>query len=374
MNLSYIGTGRNSDDVERALALATQVFRAADDVALVDIKRCLMSPVRALRPQDVIILIDASDVICATCFLVDRFFFRNGGKVKGTFLSSICVGDAWRGKGLSQILMDEAIAECVRRRSGFAILIARRAVDHFYTKFSFWGLSQYSKISLSFSDPNTVRNGLMEVASEGDLPEVNRLYESTYRNLYGACERTIDYWQHVIWKMKNQKTEFVVYKERGRVAGYTIFSGGDVYEFAAAGVPLLDVLRCIRRDSPLPKEMTLHCAPSHPIVRELENHDFSVTQRQCNYGGHMVRVIDEAVLMQCMKEELSAVGGVASHSETGPDGAIHFHDGKAEVILTGAPQSYRNTCLLMRAGYLSSMDDLSIYKQRPFNIPLADQV
>ncbi len=36
---------------------------------------------------------------------------------------------------------------------------------------------------------------------------------------------------------------------------------------------------------------------------ELHGLDSLVTQGQCNYGGHMVRIINEDLLRKCMEEE-----------------------------------------------------------------------
>lgn len=379
-DIIYIGCARNSQEVDGALTLATRTFGSNETTEMsVNAKRRLMSPHGILSEQDVVVLVNRTGEICGTCFLVDRLFYRGKNNVQGTFLSSICIAESSRGKGLSKLLMNATIAECERRGTAFAILIARRAVDHFYNKFSFWGLSQYSKINFKLEDSCALLNNCsFSPATEADLIEVNGMYESTYSGLYGACKRSLEYWKYVLWRTTSQERNFYIYKTQGMVRGYVIFSGSELDELASAQrVSCLGLIKDLARNSSL-KEVTLNCSSEHPIVSELHCLDFSVTQRQCNYGGHMVRVINRDVLLRYLAEEIQAdccSFGIENYTEMHGDALIELRNGKVAITLTDSPYSHKNTCLLMGAAYLSEVSSRrSIYKHRYFNVPFFDQV
>ena len=374
----YSGCARNANDVNRAVALAARTFRSNEDGdSAINVKSLLLSPEGSIAEQDVVVLAEAGEILGA-CFLFDRYFYRGRSKLKGTFLTSICIAESSRGKGCSALLMNCAINEVKRRGAGFAILIARRAVDHFYNKFNFWGLSQYSKIQLKLSEISVSdKEFSFSPVTESDLAVINTLYESTYSGLYGSCERSFEYWKHLMWRSANQRCNFLTYRTQGRVSGYVIFSGSELYEFATArNSSYVEFIHVLGENYSI-KEMTLHCSIEHPISCELQGMDFSLTQRQCNYGGHMVRVINEAVLLKELEKDIQdSIGsiGIEGYKEVLGDALINFTNGKVEITLKNTPYSYKNTCLLMGADFLSmGLGRDSAYKPRSFNVSLFNQ-
>lgn len=373
----YIGCARNLQEIENALLLATLCFRSETTDEAINVKRLLMSPGNSFAKQDVIVLIKPSGEICGTCFLIDRLFYRGKNQVQGTFLSSICIAEGSRGEGLSRLLMNAAIEECERRSSAFAILIARRAVDHFYNKFFFWGLSQYSSINIKLSDTGPlIENYSTAAVTEDDLEIINKLYEGSYRNLYGACVRSKQYWKYLIWKINEQSQQFSVFKRDGEIKGYAIFSGCNLHEFGTADdVSSLELLNEFGKKNSL-KEVNLSGSQDHPVVRELQGLDFTITQRQCNYGGHMVRIICKDRLINSLREELQEeldCLGVKQWSEQYGEVRIEVNRGKIDLALTGPVNCYKSTCVLMGADYLSASNRFIVYKPRSFNVPLMDQ-
>lgn len=180
--MKYQGLARSVYDVDRALLLAAETFRSdCDDDNAYAIKRALISRGESVLPENVVVLINEQDEVVATSFLIDKLFFRGQSKLKGIFISLVCVAEWERGKGLSRLLMNEVIAQSEKKRAAFAILIARSAVDHFYNKFGFWGLSQYSTIKLQISN-NLKLDDKLEISkpTTKDLLQCNLLYEETY--------------------------------------------------------------------------------------------------------------------------------------------------------------------------------------------------
>jgi predicted acetyltransferase len=372
----YVGCARGLQDIENALLLATRCFRGEKQESTTDIKRLLMSPHTILSERDIVVLINEQQEICGACFLIDRTFYRGKNRLQATFLTSICIAEHLRGKGLSTLLMNAAIEECGRRHSVFAIVIARRTVDYFYNKFFFWGVSQYASIHLKLKD-TSANHYKSVVATESDLFEINQLFEATYAKLYGACIRTAPYWKHVLWKAEQQKHQFIVYKKPNKIQGYVICSGHHIHEFATAENTLnLELLNQFAQDHAF-KELTLSCPKEHSLVGELHTLDFTMTQRQCNYGGHMVRILDQDRLIKCLTDDVEdriRPLGIEHYSEQYGENFIEVRKGQVRLKITGSPYHYENTCFLMGIDYLSTiLSKPIVYRPQAFNIPLMDQ-
>lgn len=377
VEITYIGLARNEMEVNAALCLATQVFRSEivspDEVI---IKRNLMSVHNTLSEKDVVVMINDNNEVCGTCFLIDRFFFKKSEKLKGTYLTSICISAAYRGMGKSRNLMEYAIRECEKRGSIFAILIARKAVDHYYNKLQFWGISQYSKIQISNLTLKSSKNKyIVKSIQEKDIKRVNQIFEITYTDLYGSCERNEIYWNFIIWKVQLQKIKFDVLWLDETIVGYVIYSESTIFECAAdSGVYYLDLLKSIQVNYPAMDKIELHASEKHPIVKELDYVDFTISIRQCSYGGHMARVINPDRLIKILEQELDAVfsNAVVDNISFSIDGVdIISQNGKTSICINSSPYDYRTTCLLMGAKQLSM--SYPYFSFPSFNIPLLDQ-
>ena len=72
-------------------------------------------------------------------------------KIKGQILkvaglSSICIDPNFQGYGFGKELMERSIIYLDQRGYDLSFLIARRAVDRFYTKFGYFGASSYQSL------------------------------------------------------------------------------------------------------------------------------------------------------------------------------------------------------------------------------------
>ncbi len=382
--MQYIGVARNAKELEEAILLAAIVFRSDNGNTteeIIEIKLELMSPYKTLSENDVVVIIAANGEVCAACFLIDRNFYRGKIKLKGTYLSSICVSDSFRGKGLSHLLMNAAIKEVKKRKNDFAVLIARKAVDHFYNKFQFWGLSQYSKIEMQLP---YIINDLKEfefvAPSPNDFRELNDIYNDTYKALYGAAERNQDYWNYVLWKSENQKIQFRLVKIREVILGYIIFSGTEVFELALSkSISTLEVLSILFSNSNTAR-ITIHVTEKHPLFTEIKNLDFTISIRECSYGGHMVRIIDFEKMAKCLEEEIKEklnYHGFANHKTYYSNSkaiSVKINNGEVKCSVNGETLGFEDTCLLMGAKYLSCQPELKVLHFESFNIPYYDQI
>lgn len=376
----YIGCARSPQELESAIALAAVTFRSNEDVVTaLDVKLYLMSPRVRITENDVVVIADDDQKILGTCFLIDRLFNKKGIRLKGTFLSSICIAESMRGKGLSSQLMNCAIAECESRSSDFAILIARRAVDHFYNKFGFWGISTYSKLSFKFDEIAKLNyRCVIRSATEKDIDSIEKIHILVYSFLLGSCERSLENWRHILWKTKWQGASFTIFQTEGVVVGYVIHSASDIFEIAAAnGASYLDLLSCLGREFSV-KTFAVHTSQYHPIVNELRDLDFSIYSRQCSYGGHMVRIVADKKMLEIFRQDLKGYflgTEQTKHTLCTKHFDVELSDADISININTSAFGYENTCHLMGSSYLSAEPQIqSLLNLRPFNVPVFDQV
>ena len=95
------------------------------------------------------------------------------------------------------------------------------------------------------------------------------------------------------------------------------------------------------------ESVTLQIPPAHPLLNQLEGADVSLTVRECPYGGHMVRLLNPA-LIDALLGESNTRNGYLSFAQT------------AKVLRLSRVTD------LDSAAYASS--------HRSFNISLLDQI
>jgi predicted acetyltransferase len=376
----YVGYARNHKEIQLAIKLAAETFllNQKPDLAIEN-KGVAMSFGTDLKNSDVIVMVGDNNELIGTSFLIDRFFIKESLRLKGTFLSSICIQKLARGKGLSKKLMTYALEACERRSSDFAILIARKAVDYFYLKFGFWGISAYSRLNFKLKKNDFIEDLYkVEPITRSDLSRVGKIYTNVYLRLNGAFERSSDHWNHILWNAQRQGVSFMGFKKKQSVVGYILSNGSEIYEIGAnSHTNYLDLLASFQCKS-FSNDLTLHASIEHPILAELGDVDFSTVSRQCNYGGHMVKIIAVEKLSEILRKKILI--NCDSEIKCGDkvmfnDFGIDFRERDAFVSSNTSVDDHKNTCHLMGASYLSvDQRVLTLLQLRPFNILHFDQI
>lgn len=311
-----------------ALDLAASVFREGDALpGAVRHKSRLLTPTHAIEPYQCIVVHD-NGMIIGTAFLVTRDFVFPDRVRQGTYLTSICMSSDARGQGVSRLLMETTLAHAQALGSEVALVVARRAVDHYYLQFGFHGVSQYARTEIqTLTGPQTsevcdarlVRHG-PAVGNGFSLPlgPLSELYAQTYHGQAGACLRDESVWHFIDWKMADRDCELHTLEDE---TAYAIHRGGDVFELGArdseAYSRLLDALS--RQTGAA--SLKLHSVSAdHPVHRVLGERDHGVTKRQCSYGGHMICMLDDRTL-----DRISLCGRLGLSHSLGQDGGQSFN-------------------------------------------------
>ena len=242
--------------------------------------------------------------------------------------------------------------------AGLAMLIARRAVDGYYTRFGFWGLSQYSKVTLNISTIPPICPSSCVVHTplvEEDFGACTELYAGTYRELIGHCVRNQTMWDYINCKLPYLSLKCDVFRVKGVVEAYLIHdSQGNVYEIGLIpGGPSCGAKALLRPIMTESGNFTLHLPPTHPFLATLKGADVSLTIRECPYGGHMVRILKPTLIRGPREQELD--GGSASKT--------------ARFLCLD------ETAALLRLTRVTNIETaLEFGSNRSFNIPLMDQI
>lgn len=292
MTTLYSGPARTQDETEQAIALAARVFRPVDADAIAR-KRILFAPAALVSQETTVVLADGAQVVGAA-FLVERQMRFPVGTLPIAYLTSICIEPKKQGLGLSHMLMKAALAQASKRQNTVAIVVARRSADFFYGKFGFHGLSQYPLIEIHLHQGLTATKSVPRLEEIGALQCAADLYRLAYEHQTGACLRDARIWEFISWRAKDRECVFLGLDDQ---SGYALVAGQDIHELAAASSNsyLRLLLGLFDRTGGL--DLRLHGQNlSHPVWHELAEWDHSLCLRQCRYGGHMLRLLDQGAL------------------------------------------------------------------------------
>jgi len=379
----YAGPARNSREVEQAVTLASRVFARVDEnhEQATERKSLLVCEHPGAGKDSVVVVSSAGNKVIGAAFLIDRVLPRSSDLINGTFISSICIDENVRGQGYSVALMDAALCACTKRGTAIALIVARRAVDHFYTRFGFWGISQYSKLSVNTTALSGIPTSglLLRTAASEDLLACAALYNTTYKSLFGHCLRDSQTWHHLLKKTKYLHVHLSVFRKAESVMGYAMHDDeGNVYELCTVDTDEnLAVLALLASQSKVPL-LQLHVSPAHPVISAMDGLDLTLSIRECPFGGHMARVIDTAQLMTAAKRRIEQR---ARTLDLGPrvESADGFHavwDGQSAHLRLDKPiDNLARTARLLGVDQVTSQEATSLLDPPiSFNIPLGDQV
>ena len=283
----YKGIAENLTDVNNSISLISEIFFSKRDDDLLVPKDCMLR-------ENIIIIKNHRNELIATCLIYPRTLFHNQENIKTCFLSYICVNEKYRKKNLARALMTTANNLTIKRGLRLSFVIARKSVDYFYNKFEFVGISNYSKITISQDSvlkDETLNDISFRNILVNDISFLNKTYEVEYEKLNGSFKRSNDHWKFVIKKSKNQKIKIKVILKKGDLIGYLIYKKRHIYEISLLNNNYLKVIKRIFMTNNY-KNLIFEISKNHSLAKEIYKLDYTISERQCLHGGHMVRIND----------------------------------------------------------------------------------
>ena len=283
------------DEVKSAQKLALKSFKSVENELINNSFKEVLWFEYPKFSADHIIIATIDDLIVGLVRIVPLTFDFNGKLIRSAGLSSICLEESVRGRGLSKQLMYESLA--IIKLDGYDTthLIARRAVDHYYTKFGFVGGSSYQKAlfiysaSQSIYSPILIKERIYAEVSNDDICWFNY----SYKDLLGRPVRSPGYWKYLIKKVPLLKRRFLDVWETNRIVGYLIMDETTIYELGLSkdfvGFESLLIELTKHRGS-----IQFEAHLEHPFIQgllECKNADVILSSRKCSFGGHMIKFL-----------------------------------------------------------------------------------
>lgn len=281
---------KNSTELDQAFSLSTSVFSNHNSSSDMRLKDLAWGIGASLKYEDVIVVINDLKVL-GVCRICPCFMTYEQEIFKVAGLSSICILDSQREKGLGRNLMEYVIKLIDKRGYDFAYLIARRAVDHFYRKFGFFGASSYPRVRLlipkELSPPVGLKIRNFELQN---YDTYNLLYQNSYRFSFGASIREKEFWKKVETRLKLQPNlKFKEFVDGDMVVGYTVDLDKKVIEMGVRDKSIHKIIELYfwnQRDNVRFEMLLPH---SHNSLNYIDQYDTEFYSRRCLYGGHMLR-------------------------------------------------------------------------------------
>lgn len=229
--------------------------------------------------------------------IVPRKLFRGTSSYSVAGISSVCLLPQLRGRGLSVSLMEQTLAYCKEQGYEIAFLFARRAADHYYTRFGFHGITSYSRVFVS-SSVKRVQVQLSVSGFDAELCSLyNEAYENCYRDCFGRIERTAAYWKFAIDLIEQRKEyRFYTILHNEMPIGYLIAGKTNICEIAVntaiPGEELIQLVVSNRLVECANDKIEIEMLPQHSLMNSFRGTDITVQSRECTYGGRMVKILD----------------------------------------------------------------------------------
>ncbi len=335
MTQLIIAPAGSAAEVEEGLRLAAGIFAVPAGGAL-DYKTMLWRNDPSFEPANLVLGRTPQGELAGLIRIAPRMLRRQRQAIRTACISSVCVAAPLRGKGYSVQLMQRTLDICEQRGFEIALLLARRAADHYYTRFGFWGASSYNRLTLSASDGREPAGTPFELRAmcEDEITLYASAYERSYANCFGWFERDQAGWHFLLRRLRQQPgIEMLAIARQSRTVGYLIRSHDALLEIGLGeALPEADLAAALPALSGGNLPLQIDIPPQHRLFPALHLYDVSLRSRECSYGGHMLRIL----------------GGQA------PD--------------------YPQTCARLGIATLTGIQEADARERLPFNLGYPDQV
>lgn len=335
----YVGPARSVSELQAARRLAASTFRVnpSQTAAEVEDYKAFLWGEPEFPGISHVIVASTGDAVRGAVRLLPRSVLRSGERFRAAGISSVCVAETHRGAGLSRELMDATLAQARALAYEITVLFARRAVDHFYPRHDIWGLASYSKLSIAPATSPVPTGGpavSLRALGPGDHDRVSRWHEQSYAACFGPMARSASRWRFLAEQAAYRGFRLVVAEEGTVPIGYAVLEGEHVVEIGHEPGTAQAFLSALRKNGgPLVVDVPLR----HTLRDELDGLDITSSERRCEYGGHMLGVLDRDGVSRRLErrvEARAAAFGLAPRVERMDSLTIRWDGQRAAVELT----------------------------------------
>lgn len=282
---------RDESEVDQCLSMACSIFKNTNTHEAY--KDLLWKKAPGFNSCNVIVLEYNSEIIgCLRFQPLDLFF--NGGYNNSVVLSSILIKENYRKLGFSNLLMKESLNLLKNNGFKFAYLVARRALDSYYNKFGFLGVSSYDSVSLKL--PRFLNNKKYSVrpACVLDLIVCEESYKHSYKECNGHTRRNSDFWKYSFDRLAFIKSVNINIVEDSNIPiGYYIQDTNRILEIGFKSDEELVSLEFFGSFLSQFETLIIDLPFNHMLTRQMDHTlDMTSSSRRCLFGGHMLCDLD----------------------------------------------------------------------------------
>jgi hypothetical protein len=247
----------------------------------------------SFSPEMILLLKNDSEQILGGVRSVSRKMARFNQIYECLGISEIFIRPKFQGRGYSNLLVTNLLESAHKQGYDLAIGVSRKKIDGFYLKYNFFGLANYSKIIIESEDAlsNEYNSHIYEFRPLRRVELDNRFYENSYKSVFGRMLRTNADWDFMFDKIVNNRWEGYSIHDNS-LLGYVIVSEGNIIELSyGVHVDLKILLKslCVLTDK---STLTLKLPSSHSLFNKDLGLDVTFIERECVFGGHIVKVLN----------------------------------------------------------------------------------
>jgi len=308
MSAVLFSLASSNEEVESAFRLAVSVFGPSSGIDHYDRYKLSLWRDDPSYALDNFVLARTEDgSVCGLVRIVPRKVFRGEQAFVVAGISSVCLSPPQRGKGISVALMEHALEYCRQRKFDFSFLFARRAADHYYTRFGFQGISSYNQLKVRYGSLASDSRFETGPASETYVDVYRTAHDKCYSETFGRVERPPAYWRFLLRKFQNlgsPRLETLYFS--GIPIGYVLWSDTTVHELAfPEPIDVRGLIAFLGQRLPsaaIAGHITFDMPPQHALVPAAYGLDMSLTTRECSFGGHMACILNPIALLERIAE------------------------------------------------------------------------
>ena len=307
----FVNTLQNMEEAESALSLSIEAFYPKGAPSeLVDLWRYKWFEDPSFKLNNVFVVRDRNSNMIGGLRVVLRTLKRADQVFRMFGIAETFVAPNQQGKGLSSLLTQYAIQKGRQRSYDILVVVARKLIDYFYLKYGTYGLGAYNEVLLrgwhdTIKKVNEFRS--TDICLQ-DIDIINKAYEYSYFNCFGPMRRNSDHWKFLIEKISQQGRKSRTITRNGKGIGYFVTDEEEVVEISLLpGIPYRPVVDFLYCDIPIHRnsgELKLKIPHTHRLLDDDLQLDVTVRNRECYYGGHIVKILNVKKALTLMEERL----------------------------------------------------------------------
>jgi len=378
----YIGPARNEKEVKAACALAAKVFESLVETSkndMAEFKNFLWKESGCFQQDHISVIVDSENNVIGTARLVPRRMFCGITNYSVAGISSVCIDEKYRGQGYSVKILESTLEQAKNLGYDIVLLFARRALDYYYSRFNIWGLSSYNTIKIEKSSLSKIKQKKIQFDEPtlDDITVIQEWHSSSYQNCFGYIERDNNYWQFLIKKLHRLSADIKILRYNSHRVGYVVKQKGIIVELAFELDSKNIWLSCLKAIESEDDYLIMKLPDSHPIIKKLDPLDVTISYRQCQYGGHMIGILNLEKIYRKLEERIKRV---AKDLNTRPmtekiDGILLKWDGRDALVrrLEDKKLEVETVSRLLGARLLNSSEMSVLAPCKAFNFSEIDE-